>query len=166
MRRSFAIAVLLTAAAFAADKTTCQNFIRSGGRAWRGAVPASPSLKATLEGKPGAILFDAAKDAETYLVYLFDKQPVIEKGQEEKFWTGDLDGFVAGVEITPRAGATKFTIVDPNKQIGWSCAYVFAVESKSRKALTATWKEGVTEHGEDGGALGEKYRAAKREGGR
>lgn len=161
-RRALVLVGLLAVTAAAADKTVCQNFGRGGGRAWRGAVPSSPSLKVALEGKAGALSFDASKDADTYLVYLFDKVPEIEKGQEEKFWLGDVDGFVAGVEITPRAGATKFTIVDTNPQIGWAAAYVFSVESKTRRALTATWKEGVKEHGEDGGNLGEKYRAAKR----
>jgi hypothetical protein len=162
VKRVLCLVALLAAVALAADKTTCENFTRGGGRAWRGAIPSSPSLTVTLEGKPGAIVFDASKDADGYLVYLFDKQPVVEKGQEEKFWTGDFDGFVGGVEIKPREGAKKFTIVDPNSQLGWSAAYVFAVENKSRKALSATWKEGVKDHGEDGGNLGEKYRAAKR----
>ena len=162
MRRVQLLVLLLAAVALAGDKTTATNFTRGGGRAWRAAPPSSPSLKVELEGKPGAILFDSSKDAESYLVYLFDKVPVVEKGEEEKFWLGDVDGFVGGVEIVPREGATKFTIVDPNSQLGWSCAYVFAVESKSRRAIKATWKEGVKDHGEDGGNLGEKYRAAKR----
>ena len=104
---------------------------------------------------------EAAKDAESYLVYLFDKAPTVEKGQEEKFWTGDIDGFVAGIEVTPREGAKKFTVVDPNASIGWTCAYVFSVESKSRKLITATWKDRVKEAGEDGDAFGEKYRSKK-----
>jgi hypothetical protein len=161
VRRALVLVVLLAVTALGADKTTCEAFGRAGGRAWRAAPPASPSCKAVLEGKPGAIVFDAAKDAESYLVYLYAKAPVVEKGHEDKFWTGDLDGFVAGIEVTPREGAKKLTILDPNASIGWTCAYVFSVESKARKLLSATWKEGVKEAGEDGGAFGDKYRAKK-----
>jgi len=162
VRRALLLVALAAAAALAADKTTSSGFARGEGRAWRTAPPASPSCKAQLEGKPGAIVFDAAKDAESYLVYLFEKAPTVEKGQEEKFWRGDLDGFVAGLEIVPRDGAKKLTVVDPNKAIGWTCAYVFAVEAKARKPIAATWSEGVKEAGEDGATLGEKYRPAKR----
>jgi len=161
VRRALLLVLLLAACALGGDKTTLQVFGRGGGRAWRSAPPASPSCKAELEGKSGAVVFDAAKGAESYLLYFFEKQPILDKGQEEKFWKGDLDGFVAGVEVTPRAGAPRFTVVDPNERIGWRQVYVFSVEAKSRKLIAASWKEGVQDPGEDGGKLGEKYRAKK-----
>jgi len=161
LRRALALVLLAALAALGGEKTTAHAFTRGGGRVWRSAPPSAPSCKATLEGKPGAILFDAAKGAESYLVYLYEKPPVVEKGKEEKFWTGEQDGFVGGLEVIPREGAKSFTVLDPNKSIGWTCAYVFSVEAKSRTLIAATWKEGVKDAGEDGASFGDKYRASK-----
>jgi hypothetical protein len=165
MRKLVLVLVLvLVLGAFAGEKTTATLFGRGNGHAWRGSAPApdAPSLKIALEAKGGALSFDAVKGAEAYFAYFFEKEFTVAKGEDEKFWTGNIDGFVAGVEIVPRDAAKKITIVDPNAHVGWTRVYICSVVGKTRTMLDAKWTEGATDLGEDGCKLGDKYRAASK----